>query len=94
MANIKIDTTRLSSDGKRILELSKQYDILIDDIFDKINNVTKNNWAGEASDQYRSNLRYEREFFKKLSMYMNQYGNELIAHSDSIQNKIKKWERE
>lgn len=94
MANIKIDTTRLLSDGKRIMELSKLYATLIDDIFDKINTVTKNNWAGKSSEQYRSNLKYEREFFLKLSTYMDQYGNELITHSDSIQNKIKKWERE
>lgn len=94
MANIRIDTVRLAADGKRIVELSKQYNALIDDLFDKINYVTRNNWAGEASDQYRSNLRYEREFFKKLSSYINQYGNELIAHSDTIQSKIKKWERE
>ena len=94
MANIKIDTTRLASDGKRIVELSKQYNSLIDDMFDKINNVTKNNWAGEASNQYINNLRFERDYFKKFSDCMNQYGNELITHSDSIQNKIRKWERE
>ena len=94
MPNIKIDTARLSSDGKRILELSKQYSILIDDIFDRINNVTKNNWVGEASEQYKISLVRERDFFKKFSICMNQYGNELIIFSNSMQNKIKKWERE
>lgn len=94
MANINVDTVRLSSDGKRIIELSKQYSVLINDIFDRINNVAKNCWAGEASAQYRNNLVYEREFFQKLSTCINQYGNELILHSESIQNKIKKWESE
>lgn len=94
MANIKVDTTRLESSGRRIIELSKQYDTLVDDFFERINKAVKNNWAGNASDTYRGNLKFEKEFFDTFSSCIRQYGNELITHANSIERNIKKWERQ
>lgn len=91
MANIKVDTKRLKSDGKRIVELSKQYKVLIDDLFEKINNTVRNNWSGVSSINYQNNLRIEKEFFLKFQTHINCYGTELINHANSIENIIKNW---
>lgn len=92
MATISVDTKRLETDGNRILELSRQYNNLINDYFDQFDRVIVRSWSGNASNKYRSNLMNERLFFEKLTPYIKAYGDELINHADQLNNSIRKCE--
>ena len=94
MANIEIDTNRLNSDGRRILELTRQYDVIVNNMFDELRNNVKQNWNGQAANNYINNLKYELDFFKKFSSQLSKYGDELVKVSNQLDRKIKKWERE
>lgn len=92
MAIIKINTSNLESDGKRINELAHNYNQLVNDMFDRLDFGIANAWNGESSIKYRSTLAKDRDFFLKLGAFLKDYGDELINISDDFDKKIRKWD--
>lgn len=92
MPTIKINTANLEADGRRINELAKSYNQLIDNMFNRLNSGIAKAWSGDASNRYRVNIAKDKEFFLKLGTYLQKYGNELINIADDFERKIRKWD--
>lgn len=92
MPTIRINTSNLEADGRRIMQLAKSYDNLIENMFNRLNTGVAKAWSGNSSATYRSRILREKDFFLKMGTYLNKYGQELINISNDFERKIRKWD--
>jgi uncharacterized protein YukE len=92
MPTIKINTSNLENDGRKILDCAKDYNDLINNMFDNFIKGVAVSWSGQASTTYINAVSKDREFFLKLGTYLQKYGEELVNISEDFEKKIRKWD--
>lgn len=86
---MNIDTVKIKQCGKDIVELTKELNEIIDDLYTKLINISANGqWQGNSAIAYSNKASLERldalEFTKKLT----EYGVGLMDLSTKYENTI------
>lgn len=93
MVNIDlIDTSKLKISGNDILENVKLYKEVIDNFYDKINNMTSNTfeWVGSRANDYVDKVNNDYKFYYDIHDILLSYGQYLIDTGENIENIINK----
>lgn len=92
MAEIKASGADIIACGNEILDLCKQYDDQIKDLFDSFTKINQGAWSGSAANSYAMKLEAERTTYEDFGDYLRYYGNTVKKIGESVDKTINKWE--
>lgn len=92
MAEIKASSADIVAIGNEILDLCKQYDDQIDDLFESFSKINQRAWSGNAANAYVMRLAAERSIYKDFGQYLKYYGNTVKKIGENLDKTINKWE--
>ncbi len=94
MENINVDTIKIKESAKDILNLSKEFNELIDVFFSRIANMNTNTgeWIGNASNEFIRISNIQKTDYKNFVKALNDYGNFLSMCASQYENCIKNME--
>lgn len=95
MANIKVDTVKLSECGKDIMNLTGELNEVLFSLFDRINKmpVTTREWTGNAAVDFVSKLNIEKKYYLALKDNIYKYGKILYESASNIEQVCKELEQ-
>lgn len=92
MAEIKASGSDIIACGDEILELCKQYDEQITDLFDSFTKINKSAWTGLSANNYAMQLSSDRSTFEAFGDCLKYYGNAVKKIGENVDKTINKWE--
>ena len=92
MADIKANGSGIIACGDEILELCKQYDEQIDDLFDSFSKINQGAWSGMAANIYVLRLALDRAIFESFGDSLKYYGKTVKKIGENVDNVVMKWE--
>lgn len=93
MVNIElIDTVKVSECGQQILNEASAYKEIIDNLYNKINNMTSKTfeWVGAGANQYVEKVNNDYKLYCDIHDILTEYGQFLIDVSSNIEDTIKR----
>lgn len=85
MAKLDLDTDKLKECGTNIVNYSNDYSTLIDSFFDGLIKVTSDGvWVGPAANQFVTNAKNAKAYYKKLTDELKKYGNTVLDLAESV----------
>lgn len=92
MAEIKASGADIIACGNEILDLCKQYDDQIKDLFDSFTKINQGAWSGSSANSYAMKLEAERTTYENIGDYLRYYGNTVKKIGENVDKTINKWE--
>ena len=92
MAEIKASGADIIACGNEILDLCKQYDDQIKDLFDSFTKINQGAWSGSAANSYARKLVVDKSTFSNFGDYIRYYGNTVKKIGEGLDKTIDKWE--
>ncbi len=92
MAEVKVSTSDIIACGDNILDLCKQYDEQISNLFESLSKLNDGAWSGSAADAYVARLKSDKAEFVCFGDYLKYYGKNVKKIGESFDSMIKKWD--
>ena len=92
MATINLDTNLISDKAENIINLSKEYDMIVDKLFNELINLEESSWTGDAAKQYTGNALLDKAQYKVFGNDVNIYGQTLKKTAELYDDFIRKWD--
>lgn len=90
MIKADINTTSIKEAGLNILSLKKEYDEIIEAMFNKINAYeTVNIWIGSSSRRYIALTNTEKSYYDTLGKVIDQYGKALVNSAENYDDYLR-----
>lgn len=87
MIYVKHDTTKINECGKEIINLAIQYETLIKEIFEKIENIDEA-WRGDDAKKFVATISQEENIYLNFGEQLKKYGQTLTEISCDVTNTI------
>ena len=86
MANINIDTDKFKLYADEIKKNAKEFDFLIDSLFNRIINVpTKTGeWMGEASKKFADYSAIEKKMYSDFATRLYSFGETMFNYAENL----------
>ena len=86
---IELDTEKMKAAAQDIMSLSNELNIVLEDLFDKLSNVSKCGiWIGEAAENYIHKVNIEKKDYINFSNTIYRYGKTLNDIADDYNEKV------
>lgn len=92
MAIIDMDTNLILDKAENIINLSKEYDMIIDKLFNELLTLEDNSWTGAAAKQYSQNVLFDKAKYKVFGNDINIYGQTLKSTAELYDAYVRKWD--
>lgn len=91
MANIYINTLKISENGKNIMKLATDLNDVLISLYNRINlmPVSTGEWVGSNSKEFVRILNKEKTQYFKIKESLYQYGKVLVDSANLIEKKVK-----
>ena len=91
MANMKVDTKKLSECGNDIMKLSSELNEVLFSLYERINKmpITTCEWTGNAAVDFVSKLNIEKKYYLALKDNIYRYGKILYESAYNIEQAYK-----
>ena len=91
MAKVTVNANKLIECGEEIVNLSEEYNDLINNLFDKLSKIPQTCWTGESANQYVSIVSKDRNIYTGFGKGLITYGNAIKAAGNNLNYVAKKW---
>lgn len=92
MAEIKASSSEIIACGTEILELCKQYDEQITDLFNSFTKINQGAWSGLAANNYAMKLEADRSVYESFGDCLKYYGKTVKKIGENVEKVVNKWE--
>lgn len=92
MATIKLNTDIIIGKAENIINISKEYNMIIDKLFNELISIDENSWVGPAAKQYAENALFDKAQYKSLGNNIEIYGKTLKQTAELYNNFVRKWD--
>ena len=90
MAKLEMDTDKLRIEGENLKGLARDYNILLNEMYDKIKNITNSAWTSEnesgAASTFVNKVLSEKSNMLSLGSSMHNLGNKVIQYASNIRD--------
>ncbi len=87
---IALNTEKMKVTAQDIMSLSDELNIVLDDLFDKITNISKCKiWVGDAAEKYISKVNIEKKDYINFSKTVYKYGKTLNDVANNYDDKLR-----
>jgi hypothetical protein len=89
MSKLSIDTDKVKSAGEDIKEIAKEYNIIINELYNKINNISNEEiWISESengsANKFINEALNDKSSSQALANSMNKLGNRIIEYANNV----------
>ena len=89
MAKLSMDADKIKSAGEELKDVAKDYNLLINELYSKINNIPKDGtWNSDsnigAANQFVNTIVKDKPNVQALGNSMNQLGSKVIRYANSV----------
>lgn len=89
MPKITIDADKIKSAGEELKAIAKDYNIIISELYTRINDMAKDGtWASDAdrgaANQFINAVVRDKENMQSLANSLNQLGSKMISFASSV----------
>ena len=89
MAKINMDTVKVRVAGEELVAISKEYNNIINELYSKINEISKNGtWKSDddngAANKFIGSILKDRASVQSIATSINQLGSAVIKYAKSI----------
>lgn len=92
MAIVDIDTNMVLDKAENIINLSKEYDMIIDKLFNELITLEESSWIGGAAKQYSENALFDKAQYKVFANDIKIYGETLKNTAELYDAFVRKWD--
>lgn len=89
---IRLNTNIISDKGENIINLSKEYNMVIDKLFDILTTLDQSSWNGPTAKKYSEMALFDRTQYKVLGNSIEIYGKKLKQTAELYDSFVKKWD--
>ncbi len=90
MATLEMDTDKIRAEGENLKAIARDYNNLLNGVFDKIADISNKSWSGDSNDsgsnQFISKVLADKANMQSLSTSMNDLGNMIINYANNVNN--------
>lgn len=85
------DTSIIKDAGKKIIDLSNEYNLIITNFFKKLSTFPYNTkeWTGKPAEQYAEYVSLDKKQYTDFAETIKSFGNKIMNASDSMEKCIK-----
>lgn len=88
MIYVKHDTNKIKECGQEIISLANQYENLINEIFERLNNIDEA-WRGDDANKFINEIKSEENQYIRFGNSLKQYGTALTEVSENVKKTVK-----
>lgn len=92
MAMLELNTEMITDKAENIINLSKEYEMIIDKLFSEFTNLQDSSWNGEVAKLYTQNALFDRAQYKTFANDINIYGQTLKKTAELYDEFVRKWD--
>lgn len=92
MATINANTTKMIDCGNDIIKKATECGVLLNDIFNRLENINKTAWNGVTANRYAAQVHQQRVQYQRLVTALVNYGKVMKNAGDRLENNIRKWD--
>lgn len=92
MATINANTTKMVDCGNDIIKKATECNELLNDIFNRLENINKTAWGGVTANKYASQVHLQRGQYQRLTNALVNYGRLIKNAGEKLENNIRKWD--
>lgn len=89
MSKIYLNTTDIKESGRELVELSKEFNEIVNILFSQISTLdTANVWIGESANLFKQYADKEKIQYYNLKDNIYNYGKYLIDYANGMENAV------
>ncbi len=90
MPRLEMDAEKLKIEGENLKTIARDYNNLLNSMFDKINKIQNTAWSGDSADsgaaRFVQKALSDKANMQSLAVSMNSLANTIISYANSVNN--------
>ena len=91
MLELNADGNKLVECGEEIISLCDKYNLLVEELFSKLQNIPNTCWTGDSANTYSRKAMIDKMDYLNIGKALKSYGTILKNTGKNINNTIQKW---